>query len=39
MAFNIFNKNKGEKRDWDVKSLRDALLRFIKEALQKVEGG
>ncbi|WP_183566515.1 FHA domain-containing protein [Mucilaginibacter sp. SP1R1] len=38
MAFNLF-RNKGEKREWDVKSLRDALLRFIKEALQKVEGG
>jgi hypothetical protein len=38
MAFNLFSNNK-KKRDWDVKSLRDALLRFIKEALQKVEGG
>lgn len=39
MAFNFFSKNGGEKRPMDVKSLRDALLRFIKEALQKVEGG
>ena len=38
MAFKLFG-NKGEKREWDVKSLRDALLRFIKEALQKIEGG
>src|SRR5882757_2729780 len=38
MAFKLF-RNKGEKPDWDVKSLRDALLRFIKEALQKIEGG
>ncbi|WP_184545748.1 FHA domain-containing protein [Mucilaginibacter sp. FT3.2] len=39
MAFNFFSKNGGERRPMDVKSLRDALLRFIKEALQKVEGG
>ncbi|MEN0053326.1 MAG: FHA domain-containing protein [Mucilaginibacter sp.] len=38
MAFNLF-RNKGEKREWDVKSLRETLLRFIKEALQKIEGG
>jgi hypothetical protein len=38
MAFNLFRNNK-DKGGWDVKSLRDALLRFIKEALQKVEGG
>jgi len=39
MAFSFFSKSSGEKRPWDVKSLRDALLRYIKEALQKVEGG
>ncbi len=39
MAFNFFSKNGGDNRPVDVKSLRDAILRFIKEALQKVEGG
>ncbi|MDN3580828.1 FHA domain-containing protein [Mucilaginibacter flavus] len=38
MAFSFFSRNSGDKA-WDVKSLRDALLRYIKEALQKVEGG
>jgi hypothetical protein len=39
MAFNFFSKSGGEKGPVDVKGLRDAILRFIKEALQKVEGG
>lgn len=36
--FDIF-KSDEESRPQDVKSLRDALLRFIKDELQKVEGG
>jgi hypothetical protein len=35
--FNIFNK--GNNNPTDVKSVRDALLRAIKEELQKAEGG
>lgn len=38
MAFSLF-KRSGEKQPWDVKSLREAILRFIKESLQKIEGG
>ncbi|SDF39957.1 hypothetical protein SAMN05216464_11761 [Mucilaginibacter pineti] len=38
MAFSFFSKNSGNKA-WDVKGLREALLQYIKEALQKVEGG
>lgn len=36
--FNLFNK-KAESRPKDVKAIRDTLLRFIKEQLQKAEGG
>ncbi|GAA4455329.1 hypothetical protein GCM10023189_23100 [Nibrella saemangeumensis] len=36
--FNLFNK-KAESRPKDVKAVRDTLLRFIKEQLQKAEGG
>ncbi|QEC75615.1 FHA domain-containing protein [Mucilaginibacter ginsenosidivorax] len=39
MAFSFFSKSGGEKGQVDVKGLREAILRFIKEALQKVEGG
>jgi len=38
MAFKLFG-NSGEKKEWDVKSLRDALLRSIKASLQQIEGG
>lgn len=36
--FNLFNKNTPE-RPQDVKSIREALLVFIKQELQKMEGG
>jgi hypothetical protein len=36
--FDLFQKNKDAKPD-DVKTIRDAVLRFIKEQLQKAEGG
>jgi hypothetical protein len=36
--FDMFQKDK-ETRPADVKTIRDSLLRFIKEQLQKVEGG
>lgn len=36
--FDIFNKQE-EAKPQDVKSLRESLLRFIKEQLQKFEGG
>jgi pSer/pThr/pTyr-binding forkhead associated (FHA) protein len=37
--FNFFKQNKGQSRPQDVKGIRDAALRFIKEQLQKAEGG
>ena len=36
--FDLF-KQKKEERPTDVKGIRDALLLFIKEQLQKAEGG
>ncbi|RZL18771.1 MAG: FHA domain-containing protein, partial [Pedobacter sp.] len=36
--FNLFNKNTPEKPQ-DVKAIREALLVFIKQELQKMEGG
>lgn len=36
--FDMFQKNRDAKPD-DVKTIRDALLRFLKEQLQKAEGG
>ncbi|MBD1364488.1 FHA domain-containing protein [Mucilaginibacter sp. ZT4R22] len=38
MIFNLFS-NEGKNRPDDVKSLRHALLQFIKQELQKAEGG
>lgn len=38
MVFNLFRKS-DDNQPHDVKSLREAILRFIKELLQKVEGG
>jgi hypothetical protein len=38
MIFNLFN-SEGKQRPDDVKSLRHALLQFIKQELQKAEGG
>lgn len=37
--FNFFKQNKEQSRPDDVKGIRDAALRFIKEQLQKAEGG
>ncbi len=37
--FDLFKKDKDGKKNDDVKSVRDKLLLFIKEQLQKVEGG
>jgi hypothetical protein len=37
--FNFFKQNKSQERPDDVKGIRDAALRFIKEQLQKAEGG
>lgn len=37
--FNFFKQNKAQERPQDVKGIRDATLRFIKEQLQKAEGG
>jgi pSer/pThr/pTyr-binding forkhead associated (FHA) protein len=37
--FNFFKQNKDQQRPDDVKGIRDAILRFIKEQLQKAEGG
>lgn len=36
--FNLFKKNK-DQRPTDVKLLREEILRFVKEELQKLEGG
>ena len=36
--FNLFNKSTPEKPQ-DVKAVREALLLFIKQELQKMEGG
>ena len=38
MMFNLFNKNTPEKPQ-DVKAIREALIVFIKQELQKMEGG
>ncbi len=37
--FKQFRQNKSQDRPQDVKGIRDAALRFIKEQLQKAEGG
>ncbi|WP_225872667.1 FHA domain-containing protein [Pedobacter frigoris] len=38
MMFNLFNKNTPEKPQ-DVKAIREALIVFIKQEMQKMEGG
>jgi len=37
--FNLFNKNTEENKPQDVKAIREAILAFIKQELQKLEGG
>ena len=37
--FNIFKSSESGERPKDVKEIRDVLLRFIKDQLQKVDGG
>lgn len=39
MMFNLFNKNAEENKPQDVKAIREAILVFIKQELQKLEGG
>ncbi|RZM23157.1 MAG: FHA domain-containing protein, partial [Pedobacter sp.] len=37
--FNLFNKNAEDNKPQDVKAIREAILVFIKQELQKLEGG